>query len=70
MLNMHTEFQLYVLAYVDDLMIIGTMLAIGNILRPLKKRFLIKPTGELNTEGSSVAFLGRNLTRVGDAIKF
>ena len=67
---MHTELQLYILAYVDDLMIIGIMLAINHTMPLLNKKFLIKYTGELDTEGSSVVFLGRNLARIGDAIKF
>ena len=67
---MHMEFPVYILAYVDDLMIIGTLICINKILPLLKEKFLIKATGELNSEGAMVNFLGRCLTRIGDAIRF
>ena len=67
---MHSEFQVYILAYVDDLMIIGALWCIQKILPLLKEKFLIKSTGELNSEGAEVDFLGRHLQRLGDLIKF
>ena len=67
---MHLELIVYILAYVDDLMNIGTLLAIRQVLPLLQKHFLSKDTGNLDHEGSSVVFLGRHLTRSGDSIKF
>ena len=67
---MHTELQVYILAYVDDLMIIGTLQSIRQVLVQLQKHFLIKETGDLDHEGSTVTFLGRHLTRSGYSIKF
>ena len=49
-------------------MIIGTMLAINHIMPLLNKKLLIKSTGELDTEGSSVVFLGGDLTRIGETL--
>ena len=51
-------------------MIIGTLVAVKKIVLLLKEKFCIKETGELNTEGAQVEFLGRCLIRFGDAIKF
>ena len=45
-------------------------MAIRQVLLLLQNNFLIKETGDLYQEGSSVVFPGRNLTRVGDSIKF
>ena len=51
-------------------MVIGRRENIENVLTDLKSYFLIKYTGELNSEGSSVTFLGRILKRVGDSVLF
>ena len=48
---MHTELQVYILAYVDDMMAIWTLWAINQTLPRLKENFPIKATGELNSEG-------------------
>ena len=45
---MHLELVVYILAYVDDLMIIGTNIAIRQVLPLLQKHFLIKETGNLD----------------------
>ena len=67
---MHREFAVYILAYVDDLMIIGLQIFIDKVLPLLKEKFLMKATGELNSEGAEVEFLGRRLIRQSDSIKF
>ena len=64
----HLALQIYILVYVDDLMIIGRRENIEQILKSLKEYFLIKDTGELNSEGCSVTLLGRILKRVGDSV--
>ena len=67
---MHLELVVYILANVDDLMIIGAIEFIRQVLLQLQKHFLIKETGYLDHEGSAVTFLGPHLTRSGDSIKF
>ena len=61
---MHTELQVYTVADDGDLMIIGTMWAINKILPLLNEKYIIKPTGELKSEGSAIAFLGIILTMI------
>ena len=55
-------------AYVDDLLMLGTAVALDQILELIKEHFLIKYTGELDTEGSKARFLRRCLKRAGDSI--
>ena len=64
------ELMIYILAYVDDLLIIGPLMVIEEMVIKLAVKLLIKATGNLDEEGSQVRFLGRRLTRRGDKIIF
>ncbi len=63
----HKSRSLYVLAYVDDLLIVGDAKLKKEFIEALSKELLVKITGELrpNTEHS---FLGRKLRHNGDSI--
>ena len=63
----HKSRSLYVLAYVDDLLIVGDAKLKKEFIEALRKELLVKITGELrpNTEHS---FLGRKLRHNGDSI--
>ena len=63
----HKSRSLYVLAYVDDLLIVGDPKLKKEFIDPLSKELLVKITGELkpNTEHS---FLGRKLRHNGDSV--
>ena len=61
-LYVHDSKQLYVLAYVDDLMFFGSQADVSTLIQDLQKDLLLKVTGTLN-EGQSSSFLGRNLKR-------
>ena len=61
-LYVHESKQLYVLAYVDDLMFFGSKADVSTVIKDLQKDLLLKVTGTLD-EGDSVTFLGRNLKR-------
>ena len=63
----HKSRSLYVLAYVDDLLIVGDAELKKEFIDALSKELLVKITGELkpNTEHS---FLGRKLRHNGDSI--
>ena len=61
-LYVHNTKQLYVLAYVDDLMFFGSEVDVSALVQDLQKDLLLKMTGTLN-ENQSVIFLGRNLKR-------
>ena len=63
----HKSWSLYVLAYVDDLFIVGDAKLKKEFIDALSKELLVKITGELkpNTEHS---FLGRKLHHDGDSI--
>ena len=59
-LYVHDSKQLYVLAYVDDLMFFGSQADVSTLIKDLQKDLLLKVTGTLD-EGQSSSFLGRNL---------
>ena len=61
-LYVHNTKQLYVLAYVDDLVFFGSEADVSALVQDLQKDLLLKMTGTLN-ENQSVIFLGRNLKR-------
>ena len=61
-LYVHNTKQLYVLAYVDDLMFFGSEVDVSALVQDLQKDLLLKMTGTLN-ENQRVIFLGRNLKR-------
>ena len=60
--------QIYILVYVDDLLIIGKKDLIPKTVELLRCKFLLKITGQLDSEGSKASFLGRKLHRVSDGI--
>jgi len=63
-----TSDECYILAYVDDLLIIGSETIVRRTFDLMSKRLLTKMTGTLSDEGSEVTFLGRRLRREGDSI--
>ena len=63
----HSSKQLYVLAYVDDLMIVGDPEQSKAFIDSLNKELLVKITGRLEA-GSEHSFLGRKLRHNGDSI--
>ena len=65
---LHTAFMVVLVAYVDDLMMFGLNEKIILIVESLKEHLLIKATGNLNTEGARVRFLGRWFQRVGSSL--
>ena len=60
----------FILAYVDDLMILGPKEAVDAIFKEMNKKFLIRKTGSLDEDGAEADFLGRKLRREGDSISF
>ena len=63
----HSSKNLYVLAYVDDLLIVGDPELQKAFLENLSKELLVKVTGHLEPS-KEVSFLGRKLKRNGDFI--
>ena len=64
----HVDGNLYVLCYVDDLLIVGSKEHAEATFRLLSSELLMKQTGTLFDEGDSLSFLGRQLTRTSDSI--
>ena len=62
--------RVYILVYVDDLMVIGPTTAVQDVLKLLHQSFLLKETDNLDKDGSTATFLGRILRREGDSIQF
>ena len=63
----HSSRQLYVLAYVDDLLIAGDSDKAEEFIEALNKELLVKVTARLNS-GTEASFLGRRLRHNGDSI--
>ena len=63
----HSSKNLYVLAYVDDLLIVGDSELQKKFLEELSKELLVKVTGHLKPD-TQVSFLGRKLRHNGDSI--
>ena len=55
----------YILVYVDDLMFLGVESTINKIFGAIQQHLMLRSTGTL-TPGNTVAFLGRNITNMGD----
>ena len=55
----------YILVYVDDLMFLGVDNTINKIFGAIQQHLMLRSTGAL-TPGNTVAFLGRNITNMGD----
>ena len=66
-LHCHSSRKLYVLAYVDDLMIVGEPQRAKGFVEALNKELLVKVTAELRS-GTDASFLGRRLHHNGDSI--
>ena len=54
----------FVLAYVDDLLIIGEEQIVNKLFKEIQRHLLLRPTGTLSP-GNAVAFLGRTITNRG-----
>ena len=63
----HESSRLYVLAYVDDLLVVGTDEMRKSFMSQPSEEVLLKETGQL-VPGSEHTFLGRRLRRNGDSI--
>ena len=63
----HERGQLYVLAYVDDLLVVGTDEMRKSFMSQLPEEVLLKETGQL-VPGTEHTFLGRRLRHNGDSI--
>ena len=63
----HSSCELYVLAYVDDLTIVGEPQQAKAFIEALNQELLVKITGTLE-EGTEHSFLGRRLRHSGDSI--
>ena len=55
----------FVLAYVDDLLIICEEQIVNKLFKEIQQHLLLRPAGTLSP-GNTVAFLGRNITNRGD----
>ena len=67
-LYVHNTKRLYVLCYVDDLMVFGSDSDVPKVIEDLSQDLLVKVTGQLSV-GNSVTFLGRQIKRTYDAIE-
>ena len=64
----HEDCQLYVLCYVDDLLIVGNKDKVMSTFNMLSTELVMKQTGQLVNEGDKLDFLGRQLVRASDSI--
>ena len=63
----HKSLRLYIVCYVDDLLLLGDDDLIVSTLSALNKSLLLRETGKLD-EGASVDFLGRVITKHNGAV--
>ena len=61
-LYFHAKRKIYLLCYVDDLMLFGERKAVADLVADLQKELLLRVTGELS-EGQEATFLGRHMRR-------
>ena len=61
-LYFHVKRKIYLLCYVDDLMLFGERKAVADLVADLQKELLLRVTGELS-EGQEATFLGRHMRR-------
>ena len=59
---------LFVLFYVDDLLIVGDAPKAKSTFDILSTELVMKKTGQLDKAGDSLDFLGRKLTRTNNAV--
>ena len=57
----------YIMIYVDDLLLLGVQSVINTLFSRMQKEVLLRHTGDL-TVGSTIHFLGRNISHRGDHI--
>ena len=60
--------KVYILCYVDDLMIFGDKKAVAEVVESLQKELLLRVTGELS-EGQEATFLGRRMRRTSTSVE-
>jgi hypothetical protein len=64
----HQEDELFILCYVDDLLVVGHELKVKGTFDLLKQEFLLRETGTLSQVGDKLEFLGRKLERTCDSV--
>ena len=62
-------FKGFILIFVDDLFVVRLHSACDQIFHALKTHVLVRVTGDLNSEGAGVSFLGRHIRRLGDSAR-
>ncbi|CAE7422522.1 GIP [Symbiodinium sp. CCMP2456] len=67
-LYFHSEFKVYLLCYVDDVLLFGAKEPCEHLFAKLQERLLLRREGMLQP-GESINFLGRCITRREDAIE-
>ena len=60
--------KLYILCYVDDLMIFGDKKSVADVVESLQKELLLCATGELS-KGREATFLGRRMRRTSTSVE-
>ena len=67
-LYFHAKRKIYLLCYVDDLMLFGERKAVADLVADLQKELLLRVTGELS-EGQEATFLGRHMRRTSTSVQ-
>ena len=67
-LYFHAKRKIYLLCYVDDLMLFGERKAVADLVADLQKELLLRVTGELS-EGQEATFLGRHMRRTSPSVQ-
>ena len=67
-LYFHPEYKVYLLCYVDDVLLFGAKEPCEHLFAKLQEHLLLRKEGEL-TPGKSINFLGRCITRREDSIE-
>ncbi len=57
------DLQLYAMAYVDDLVVVGPDGSVSKLHKNLEQHLLVKILGDLCVDGCSMNFLGRLVSR-------
>ena len=60
--------KVYILCYVDNLIIFGDKKAVADVVASLQKELLLRVTGELS-EGQEATFLGRRMRRTSTSVE-
>ena len=67
-LYFHAKRKIYLLCYVDDLMLFGERKAVADLVADLQTELLLRVTGELS-EGQEATFLGRRMRRTSTSVQ-